>query len=126
MASKGGGRRNKGKKTAKTQLKKNQKIKKMKDQSKRIVSTKRTEEIEVSSSIAMAAMAAMEESASSSSDFEECSTPKAERFRIPEIKICPPAPKKQRITSNCSSQKPSPISFFASPDIEMFFFLSSQ
>ncbi|KAF8398375.1 hypothetical protein HHK36_017302 [Tetracentron sinense] len=50
------------------------------------------------------------------------STPKAKKFRIPEIRSCPPAPKKQRVTtSNCSSQR-SPIAFFAHPDLELFFF----
>ncbi|GLT74841.1 hypothetical protein SLA2020_466090 [Shorea laevis] len=50
-----------------------------------------------------------------------CSTPKAQRFRIPEIHTCPPAPKKQRVLSNCSFQKRKPIAFFASPDLELFF-----
>ncbi|CAK7331042.1 unnamed protein product [Dovyalis caffra] len=50
-----------------------------------------------------------------------CSTPKAERFRIPEIQTCPPAPRKQRIISNCSLQR-RPIAFFAPPDLELFFF----
>ncbi|CAA0815286.1 Unknown protein [Striga hermonthica] len=49
-----------------------------------------------------------------------CSTPKAERFRIPEIKTCPPAPKKRRISANCSSRRTS-IAFFSHPDIELFF-----
>ncbi|KAK4272540.1 hypothetical protein QN277_021081 [Acacia crassicarpa] len=48
------------------------------------------------------------------------STPKAKRFRIPELLTCPPAPKKRRVTSNCSSNK-IPIAFFASLDIELFF-----
>ncbi|KAK7396256.1 hypothetical protein VNO78_17132 [Psophocarpus tetragonolobus] len=52
-----------------------------------------------------------------------CATPKAKRFRIPEELTCPPAPKKRRVMSNCSSNK-SPIAFFASPDIELFFFSS--
>lgn len=51
------------------------------------------------------------------------STPKAERFRIPEIVTCPPAPKKQRLMT--SSTNPSncsvPIPFFAPPDLELFF-----
>ncbi|KAK6937139.1 hypothetical protein RJ641_034169 [Dillenia turbinata] len=50
-----------------------------------------------------------------------CSTPKGERFRIPEIRTCPPAPKKRRLVLNCSSER-SPIAFFAPPDIELFFF----
>ncbi|KAK4441458.1 Cyclin-dependent protein kinase inhibitor SMR13 [Sesamum alatum] len=49
-----------------------------------------------------------------------CSTPKAERFRIPEIKTCPPAPKKRRMVTSCFSRRTS-ISFFAPPDIELFF-----
>jgi|UniRef100_A0A2N9IRK5 hypothetical protein len=52
-----------------------------------------------------------------------CSTPKAQRFRIPEILTCPPAPKKQRVVSNCSLQR-SPIAFFAPPDLELFFFFA--
>ncbi|RZB51029.1 hypothetical protein D0Y65_047754 [Glycine soja] len=31
-----------------------------------------------------------------------CSTPKGQKFRIPEISTCPPAPKKPRVLSNCS------------------------
>ncbi|GER46048.1 cyclin-dependent protein kinase inhibitor SMR3 [Striga asiatica] len=49
-----------------------------------------------------------------------CSTPKAERFRIPEIKTCPPAPKKRRISANCSSRRTS-ITFFSHPEIELLF-----
>nr|DAD42359.1 TPA_asm: hypothetical protein HUJ06_000589 [Nelumbo nucifera] len=49
-----------------------------------------------------------------------CSTPKAQRFRIPEVLSCPPAPKKRRVASHCSSRR-SPISFFSPPDIELFF-----
>lgn len=52
-----------------------------------------------------------------------CCTPKAQRFRIPEISTCPPAPKKQRLVSNCSLQR-SPIAFFAPPDLELFFFFA--
>ncbi|KAF5447794.1 hypothetical protein F2P56_033316 [Juglans regia] len=54
-----------------------------------------------------------------------CSTPKAQRFRIPEMSTCPPAPKKQRVVSNCSLQR-SPIPFFAPPDLELFFFFALQ
>ncbi|KAF8395848.1 hypothetical protein HHK36_019802 [Tetracentron sinense] len=50
-----------------------------------------------------------------------CSTPKGQRFRIPKILPCPPAPKKRRVASNCSSKR-SPIAFFAPPDLELFFF----
>ncbi|KAJ9139673.1 hypothetical protein P3X46_030385 [Hevea brasiliensis] len=52
-----------------------------------------------------------------------CSTPKAQRFRIPKIVTCPPAPKKQRVISNCSLQR-RPIAFFAPPDLELFFFFA--
>ncbi|KAF8403813.1 hypothetical protein HHK36_011919 [Tetracentron sinense] len=52
-----------------------------------------------------------------------CSTPKGQRFRIPEILTCPPAPKKLRVASNCSSHR-SPITFFAPPDLELFFFFA--
>ncbi|XWS73554.1 hypothetical protein CRYUN_Cryun02cG0139400 [Craigia yunnanensis] len=52
-----------------------------------------------------------------------CSTPKAQRFRIPEIDTCPPAPKKQKVLSNCSLQR-TPIAFFAPPDLELFFFFA--
>ncbi|XVF47384.1 hypothetical protein PTKIN_Ptkin03bG0104600 [Pterospermum kingtungense] len=52
-----------------------------------------------------------------------CSTPKAQRFRIPEINTCPPAPKKQRVLSNCLL-KTTPITFFAPPDLELFFFFA--
>ncbi|KAK4380309.1 hypothetical protein RND71_002171 [Anisodus tanguticus] len=58
---------------------------------------------------------------------EYCSTPKAEKFRIPEIKTCPPAPKKKirRIlfsSSTCnSSLGRSPVSFFTPLDLELFF-----
>ncbi|XP_027351087.1 cyclin-dependent protein kinase inhibitor SMR9-like [Abrus precatorius] len=50
-----------------------------------------------------------------------CATPKGKRFRIPEVLTCPSAPKKRRVMPNCSSNRP-PITFFASPDIELFFF----
>ncbi|KAG1367028.1 hypothetical protein COCNU_13G008180 [Cocos nucifera] len=50
-----------------------------------------------------------------------CSTPKAQRFRIPEHLPCPQAPKKRRLTAlHCSSQTPT-ISFFTPPDIDLFF-----
>ncbi|GMI97435.1 hypothetical protein HRI_003412800 [Hibiscus trionum] len=54
-----------------------------------------------------------------------CSTPKARRFRIPETDTCPPAPKKQRVLSNCSLQR-TPIAFFAPPDLELFFFFAHR
>ncbi|KAI3449967.1 hypothetical protein Pfo_006632 [Paulownia fortunei] len=53
-----------------------------------------------------------------------CSTPKAERFRIPEINTCPPAPKKRRIVRNFSLRRTTPTPFFAPPDIELFFYLA--
>ncbi|KAG2687057.1 hypothetical protein I3760_09G035600 [Carya illinoinensis] len=55
------------------------------------------------------------------------STPKARRFRIPDISYssCPPAPKKRRVTSSYVSNR-SPIAFYAPPDIELFFFLAFQ
>lgn len=69
-----------------------------------------------------------DDTSSSSSSGSGCSTPKAQRFRIPEIVTCPPAPKKQRVVSNCSSlqRNPSsrPIAFFAPPDLELFFFFA--
>lgn len=53
-----------------------------------------------------------------------CCTPKAKRYRIPEVLTCPPAPKKRRVTPSpaCSSINKSPIALFASPDIDLFFF----
>ncbi|KAH7512465.1 hypothetical protein FEM48_Zijuj12G0093600 [Ziziphus jujuba var. spinosa] len=51
---------------------------------------------------------------------DSCSTPKARRFRIPELLSCPPAPKKRRVAPKCSSSR-SPIAFFAPPDLEIFF-----
>ncbi|EXB93310.1 hypothetical protein L484_015298 [Morus notabilis] len=56
-------------------------------------------------------------------DVVGCSTPKGQRFRIPEIRTCPPAPKKQRVISNCSIQR-TPIAFFAPPDLELFFYFA--
>lgn len=52
-----------------------------------------------------------------------CSTPKGQKFRIPEISTCPPAPKKQRVVSNCSLRR-SPLSFFVPPDLEHFFLVT--
>ncbi|OIV92330.1 hypothetical protein TanjilG_10540 [Lupinus angustifolius] len=49
-----------------------------------------------------------------------CVTPKAKRFRIPEVLTCPPAPKKRRVISKYSAKRSR--KFFASPDIELFFF----
>ncbi|KAL0459196.1 UNVERIFIED_CONTAM: Cyclin-dependent protein kinase inhibitor SMR13 [Sesamum latifolium] len=55
-----------------------------------------------------------------------CSTPKGRRFRIPEIKTCPPAPKKRRVftAAGCNSLRRTPVAFFAHPDIELFFYLA--
>ncbi|KAK7299875.1 hypothetical protein RJT34_10703 [Clitoria ternatea] len=50
-----------------------------------------------------------------------CSTPKGQKFRIPEISTCPPAPKKPRVLSNCSLRRSLPLAFFAPPDLEIFF-----
>ncbi|CAI9106386.1 OLC1v1005526C1 [Oldenlandia corymbosa var. corymbosa] len=52
-----------------------------------------------------------------------CTTPRSEKFRIPEIQTCPPAPKKQRVT-NYSTLTRRPIAFFAPPDVELFFFVA--
>ncbi|KAJ1415533.1 hypothetical protein SESBI_17961 [Sesbania bispinosa] len=49
-----------------------------------------------------------------------CSTPKGQKFQIPKISTCPPAPKKPRVLSNCSLRR-SPLTFFAPPDLEIFF-----
>ncbi|KAL8041477.1 hypothetical protein ABFX02_10G167700 [Erythranthe guttata] len=53
---------------------------------------------------------------------KQCSTPKGERFKILETLICPPAPKKRRLTStsSCSFKRPR-IEFFTSPELELFF-----
>ncbi|CAJ2640192.1 cyclin-dependent protein kinase inhibitor SMR13 [Trifolium pratense] len=53
-----------------------------------------------------------------------CSTPKGQKFRIPEISTCPPAPKKQRVVSNCSLRR-SPLSFFVPPDLDHFFLVTT-
>ncbi|EEF32777.1 conserved hypothetical protein [Ricinus communis] len=62
-------------------------------------------------------------SSTSDCSSSSCSTPKAQRFKIPKLLSCPPAPMKRRVASNWSS-KISPITFFASPDIELFFLLA--
>ncbi|KAI3682074.1 hypothetical protein L2E82_50222 [Cichorium intybus] len=49
-----------------------------------------------------------------------CTTPKAQKYQIPEILTCPPAPKKRRLVSSCTLRR-TPISFFDTPDIELFF-----
>ncbi|KAI3822868.1 hypothetical protein L1987_10467 [Smallanthus sonchifolius] len=48
-----------------------------------------------------------------------CTTPKAQRYKIPAILTCPPAPKKRRLVASCTLRRP--ISFFDPPDIELFF-----
>ncbi|XP_051142220.1 cyclin-dependent protein kinase inhibitor SMR13-like [Andrographis paniculata] len=60
-------------------------------------------------------------SAGPSSDVE-CSTPKGERFQIPEAATCPPAPKKSRAIEG--SLKRTSMAFYTSPDIELFFRLA--
>lgn len=62
---------------------------------------------------------------SNSSNEYCCSTPKAKRYQIQEIKTCPPAPKKKRRllsskSCNTSSLKRTPISLFTPPDSELF------
>ncbi|WCJ36887.1 Cyclin-dependent protein kinase inhibitor SMR9 [Euphorbia peplus] len=52
-----------------------------------------------------------------------CSTPKAQKFRIPKIETCPPAPMKQRVIPSCSLTRRS-IAFFAPPDLELFFYFA--
>ncbi|AES70724.1 hypothetical protein MtrunA17_Chr3g0103421 [Medicago truncatula] len=60
---------------------------------------------------------------SNSNNNSACSTPKGQKYRIPEISTCPPAPKKQRVVSNCSLRR-SPLSFFVPPDLEHFFLVT--
>ncbi|XWS66374.1 hypothetical protein CRYUN_Cryun05aG0193900 [Craigia yunnanensis] len=55
-----------------------------------------------------------------------CSTPKGQRFRMPEILSCPPAPMKLRVAPKFLSRRSSAITFFSPPDIELFFFLAFQ
>ncbi|KAK1259465.1 hypothetical protein QJS04_geneDACA010269 [Acorus gramineus] len=52
-----------------------------------------------------------------------CSTPKAERFRIPELCDCPPAPKRRRRLAihGGFGRRRRPIKFFTPPDLELFF-----
>ncbi|KAK7371872.1 hypothetical protein VNO80_05238 [Phaseolus coccineus] len=58
-------------------------------------------------------------------DVATCSTPKGQKFRIPQLSTCPPAPKKPRMLSNCSLRR-SPLAFFAPPDLDIFFCLALQ
>ncbi|EOY09318.1 hypothetical protein QUC31_010553 [Theobroma cacao] len=55
-----------------------------------------------------------------------CSTPKGQRFRIPDTLTCPPAPMKPRVAPKLLSRRSSAITFFAPPDIDLFFFLAFQ
>ncbi|KAL8247339.1 hypothetical protein R6Q59_008555 [Mikania micrantha] len=48
---------------------------------------------------------------------DECTTPKAEKYKIPENLTCPRPPKKRRVVSSCMT----PVTFFNPPDIELFF-----
>ncbi|KAK9673644.1 hypothetical protein RND81_12G181000 [Saponaria officinalis] len=55
-----------------------------------------------------------------------CSTPKSEKYKIPAIVTCPPAPKKPKVSSsNCFLHK-RPITFFVHPDLDKFFMFSSR
>lgn len=120
--------------TTTTTLQKKQQVKK-----KQPLMKKKKEEIKYSSSIIESpCLSPSKESTNSlkrSNDEMEdnnnnniCSTPKAERFRIPEIKTCPPAPKKRRIfdssSSSCHSLRRNPVTFFAPPDLDLFFFIA--
>ncbi|OMO87282.1 hypothetical protein CCACVL1_09147 [Corchorus capsularis] len=52
------------------------------------------------------------------------STPKGKKFRIPEMLSCPGAPMKPRVGPKLMSRRSSAITFFSSPEIELFFFLA--
>lgn len=56
-------------------------------------------------------------------DDNGCSTPKGERFSIPQVSTCPPPPKKPKSLPNnfFNDHHRSPIPFFASPELELFF-----
>ncbi|KAE9614692.1 hypothetical protein Lal_00036205 [Lupinus albus] len=51
-----------------------------------------------------------------------CSTPKGQKFRIPKVSTCPPAPKKKPrlLSSNCTLRK-SPLQLFAPLELDIFF-----
>ncbi|KAI6696754.1 hypothetical protein NL676_016873 [Syzygium grande] len=53
----------------------------------------------------------------------DCCTPRAEKFRTPEILSCPPAPMKKRRSLSAPNglSRKSPTTFFTHPDIDMFF-----
>ncbi|XP_019417630.1 PREDICTED: cyclin-dependent protein kinase inhibitor SMR2-like [Lupinus angustifolius] len=57
------------------------------------------------------------------SEVAEVSTPKGQKFRIPEVSTCPPAPKKKPrlLSSNYCSLRRSPLQLFASLELEIFF-----
>ncbi|XP_020229888.1 cyclin-dependent protein kinase inhibitor SMR13 [Cajanus cajan] len=56
-------------------------------------------------------------------DVAVCSTPKGQKFRIPEPSTCPPPPKKPRLLLSNYSLRRSPLAFFAPPDLDIFFCL---
>lgn len=71
-----------------------------------------------------------EDSSTKNEGFDEgCSTPKSEKYKVPEIMTCPPAPKKPRRTvavsvsssKNCLDPRRRPITFFTHPDLDKFF-----
>ncbi|KAJ8751265.1 hypothetical protein K2173_016446 [Erythroxylum novogranatense] len=76
----------------------------------------------VTSSSSCSKIDTLESEGANSIPTSACSTPKAQKFRIPEIATCPPAPKKQRFVSNRLRRRP--IAFFAPPDLEAFFFFA--
>ncbi|KAK1305550.1 hypothetical protein QJS10_CPA10g00195 [Acorus calamus] len=57
-----------------------------------------------------------------------CSKPKAKRFRIPELRHCPPAPKRKRRLAihGGLARLQRPIKFFTPPDLELFFYAASH
>ncbi|RWR72671.1 cyclin-dependent protein kinase inhibitor SMR9-like protein [Cinnamomum micranthum f. kanehirae] len=92
---------------------------------KRLLQSKKTKESSNEfHSISTAASTATEAGLNTEIPNSICSTPKGQKFRIPELLSCPPAPKKKRrLTLGCSSQN-STVSFFRPPDLEMFFLLA--
>ncbi|KAL9234780.1 hypothetical protein vseg_009608 [Gypsophila vaccaria] len=59
---------------------------------------------------------------------EGCTTPKSDKYKIPEIATCPPAPKKPKVSasSNCFHHNKRPITFFVHPDLDKFFMFASS
>ncbi|WOK93058.1 hypothetical protein Cni_G01751 [Canna indica] len=49
------------------------------------------------------------------------STPKSKRSHIPELPSCPPAPKKRRLIALHRPENSPSVSFFTSPDLDLFF-----